>query len=358
MGESENPKIMPCISNKCRTSHHVGTLLRCSVVTSSWTGVDLKPGHLSCQDAVPSWQTRIFIFWMHCRPCLYDVERMFYFQNIFCLLKTRRDHSSVVWVAKCKSSNLRFFGCQKKINPIRMMVTIPFLSRWTCETFSNPGEMLLQNHHRTTKQQHNRGKKKRHIWNKSICSYWFDILPYPTPYLLYMFEADHCELTCVRKPSMVSFQMMKYISCHDVLTCRRVNIFCNFAWTSWHVSEHLFCVLLEIQPKFANAEGANVLVSTLPKSRSSNMPVNNELSCSPMMIRKIVQNKSARISWNLHFVWNAHFALTNYHICGLEVRITSLFSGTTFNPTAKRCSHEAQWRRKHFVHPFLRLCFH
>lgn len=327
------------------------TLGRCSVVTSSWTRVDLKPGHLSCQDAVPSWQT-------HCRPCLYDVERMFYFQNIFCLLKTRRDHSSVVWVAKCKSSNLRFFGCQKKINPIRMMVTIPFLSRWTCETFSNPGEMLLQNHHRTTKQQHNRGKKKRHIWNKSICSYWFDILPYPTPYLLYMFEADHCELTCVRKPSMVSFQMMKYISCHDVLTCRRVNIFCNFAWTSWHVSEHLFCVSLETQPKFANAEGANVLVSTLPKSRSSNMPVNNELSCSPMMIRKIVQNKSARISWNLHFVWNAHFALTNYHICGLEVGITSLFSGTTFNPTAKRCSHEAQWRKKHFVHPFLRLCFH
>jgi len=29
MGESENPKIMPCISNKCRTSHHVGTLFRC-----------------------------------------------------------------------------------------------------------------------------------------------------------------------------------------------------------------------------------------------------------------------------------------------------------------------------------------
>lgn len=83
------------------------TLGRCSVVTSSWTRVDLKPGHLSCQDAVPSWQT-------HCRPCLYDVERMFYFQNIFCFLKTRRDHSSVVWVAKCKSSNLRFFGCQKK----------------------------------------------------------------------------------------------------------------------------------------------------------------------------------------------------------------------------------------------------
>jgi hypothetical protein len=29
MGESENPKIMPSISNKCRTSHHVGTLFRC-----------------------------------------------------------------------------------------------------------------------------------------------------------------------------------------------------------------------------------------------------------------------------------------------------------------------------------------